>query len=416
MEITSGRTENGLELTLKGRLDASWADHLSSALEEAIRGGNDRLRIDMAAVAFMSSAGIRVLVKFYKQLQRINGSLAVSRPSEAVCGVLDLAGLGMLLEVPSATAALGEQVSGTRLERAGGVLEVFEDARGAHLTCRVVGEPELLSSCTFAAEDCHVIRFAPSMFGLGLGALGASFADCRGRFGEFLAVAGAAAYLPTDGAGVPDYVVSTGALVPELSVLYALVCEGAFSHLIRFEASAERGRMSLSDLVVGSLEIVDADVVGMVAVAESAGLVGAALRRSPALEAAGSVRFGSPEIRDWLSLTTERAYGRSLVVAVGVAARKHRVELDPFLRPIGRKSDSPAGHFHAAAFSYRAFERGRLDLRRTVASLFEAESLEGVLHLLSDDREISGVGESEFVRGACWIGPLAAISRDGASS
>src|SRR5262245_3286836 len=169
MEITSGRTESGLELTLKGRLDASWADHLSTALEEAIRGGDDRLRIDMAAVPFMSSAGIRVLIKFYKQLQRINGSLAVSRPSDAVRGVLDLAGLGMLLGVPSAPAALGERVSGTRLERAGGVLEVFEDTPGARLTCRVVGEPTLLSSCTFAAEDCHVIRFAPSTFGLGVG-------------------------------------------------------------------------------------------------------------------------------------------------------------------------------------------------------------------------------------------------------
>src|SRR5262249_9891187 len=151
----------------------------------------------------------------------------------------------------------------------------------ARLTCRVVGEPTLLSSCTFAAADCHVIRFAPSTFGLGLGALGANFADCRGRFGEFLAVAGAAAYLPTDRAGVPDYLVSAGALVPELSVLYALVCEGGFSALVRFEASAERGRISLSNLVGEGLEIVDADVLGMVVVAESAGLVGAALRRSP---------------------------------------------------------------------------------------------------------------------------------------
>jgi anti-anti-sigma factor len=415
MEISSQRTENGLELTLAGRLDASWADHLSGALEEAIRGGADRLRIDMAAVAFMSSAGIRVLVKFYKQLSRINGSLAVSRPSEAVRSVLDLAGLGMLLEAPSASPVAGEHVRGRRLERESGMLEVFEDTPRARLTCRAVGDPRLLSSCTFAVEDSRVIRFAASTFGLGLGALGASFADCRGRFGEFLAVAGSAAYLPTDGGGVPDYVVSTGALVPELSVLYALVCEGAFSHLVRFEASAERGRMSLGELVGVGLEIVDADVAGIVVVAESAGLVGAALRRSPALEAPGSVPFGSPEIRDWLSLTTERAYARSLVVAVGVAARNPRVELDPFLRPIGRKPQSPAGHFHAAAFSYRAFEKGRLDLQRTVASLFEAERLEGVLHLLADDREISGVGESEFVRGACWIGPVAAIARDGAS-
>ena len=37
---------------------------------------------------------------------------------------------------------------------------------------------------------------------------------------------------------------------------------------------------------------------------------------------------------------------------------------------------------------------------------FEHQTLQGVLHLLYDDRGISGAGESEFVRGACWVGPL----------
>jgi hypothetical protein len=30
-----------------------------------------------------------------------------------------------------------------------------------------------------------------------------------------------------------------------------------------------------------------------------------------------------------------------------------------------------------------------------------------LLHLLTDDREFEGLGQSEFMRGACWIGPLA---------
>jgi hypothetical protein len=38
-----------------------------------------------------------------------------------------------------------------------------------------------------------------------------------------------------------------------------------------------------------------------------------------------------------------------------------------------------------------------------VTTLFEAETLQGVLHLLSDGREASGRQQSEFVRGACWM-------------
>jgi hypothetical protein len=29
------------------------------------------------------------------------------------------------------------------------------------------------------------------------------------------------------------------------------------------------------------------------------------------------------------------------------------------------------------------------------------------LHLLTDDREYEGLGQSDLMRGACWIGPIA---------
>jgi anti-anti-sigma regulatory factor len=45
----------------------------------------------------------------------------------------------------------------------------------------------------------------------------------------------------------------------------------------------------------------------------------------------------------------------------------------------------------------------------TASRLFELENLQGVLHLLNDERE-SGAGQSEFLRGACWIGSIAKIS------
>jgi hypothetical protein len=47
-----------------------------------------------------------------------------------------------------------------------------------------------------------------------------------------------------------------------------------------------------------------------------------------------------------------------------------------------------------------------------VSTLFEAETLQGVLHLLSDSRDIVGVGDSEFVRGACWVAPITEIVAD----
>ena len=146
----------------------------------------------------------------------------------------------------------------------------------------------------------------------------------------------------------------------------------------------------------------------MVMVAESAGLMGAALRRSPALRASESAPFVYPQIREWLSFAAERAYSRSLALVAGVAANAGRPALAPLVRPL-HKGPWPAGHFHAAAFSYRPLQKGELDVRTTVATLFEAETLQGVLHLLGDGREIVGAGQSEFIRGACWVGPVTKI-------
>ena len=134
-------------------------------------------------------------------------------------------------------------------------------------------------------------------------------------------------------------------------------------------------------------------------VGEAAALVGAALRQSPAHAGAADL-FAFPAIRSRLTFTTERAFARSLTLAVGIVARSPKPQLRPLDKSLGL-----FGHFHAAAFSFGPLKRGRIDLKETVANLFETESLLGVLHLLNDTREVTGIGQSEFIRGACWTGP-----------
>ena len=408
MEITARRAGEWLELAVTGRLDAYWADHLGRALEEAIRDGADHIRLDLSGVSFVSSVGLRVLVRFYKRLDGINGSLAVSNPSEVVKRVLELAGLDTLLARASLTTRPVPPPSVARtVERDGARLEIFELAGDASLRCRVIGAPERLVSDGFSAADCRVVAFPEGTLGVGVGAFGHGFADCEARFGEFLAAAGAAAYLPTDGTNVPDYLVATEALVPELEVLYALVCEGRLAALVRFEAAPGEGGVPLATLVDACLEVAGHEAAAIVIVAESAGLVGAALRRSPARGTAATP-FAFPDIRDWLSFTPEGAHPRSVALVVGVATRAPHVALAPLVRPLGRPG-APAGHFHAAAFSYRPLPRGPIELAPTVSTLFQAETLQGVLHLLHDDRDIAGAGDSRFVRGACWVGPITEV-------
>ena len=213
-------------------------------------------------------------------------------------------------------------------------------------------------------------------------------------------------YFTANPGGVLD---GNGKLVPEVNVLYGLRCEGAFSHLVRFETSSAEGPISLAELVRNALEISGAPAIGMVMVVESAGLVGPALRRSPAgATGEADAPFKYPEVRSWLSFSTERLYSRSLALISGVATSSECAPLASLLRPLGTGA-WPMGHFHAAAFSYRPLQKGSIDLKTTVTTLFETETLQGVLHLLTDDRVAAGPQQSEFVRGACWIGAASEI-------
>lgn len=413
MEITEHSLGVELEMRVKGRLDSSWADPLALRLEETIRGGRHRIVLNLAEVTYLSSAGIRVLIKFYKQLQGIQGSFVISAPSEQVKTVLDLAGLSTLLFAGTADdlAPVPVAKESWQFEREHATFEAFEYVAGAALTCRAIGDPTLLQNCRFAEEHCRALSFPENEFAVGLGAFGNGFADCRNRFGEFLAAAGAAAYLPTDGTNIPDYLVKAETFVPVVEVLYGLTCAGQFAHLIRFEAKKEALAVALTDLVKVGLEIAGTETAGMVMVVESAGLTGAALRRSPVRQAAEPSLFAHPQIREWLSFTAERAYSRSLAVVAGVATHAAPPALAPFVRPLD-KHPQLAGHFHAAAFSHRPLKKGELDVKTTVATLFESETLQGVLHLVGDSREIVGAGQSEFVRGACWVGPITAIGAE----
>jgi hypothetical protein len=243
--------------------------------------------------------------------------------------------------------------------------------------------------------------FAAGRIALGVGALGANAADCAPRLGEFLAVEGVAAFQPSDGSSRPDFVVSEGGLRPEGHLLCGLVGEGSFPLLARFEADREKRMIPLAEVARTALTLAGTPVAVFAALAETAGLVGASLRRSPV--SGDGDRFAFPQIRDWLSFTTERAFRETTTLLVGVVARPDTA-FAPLLRPLG--GPDLQAHIHAAVFPYRPLRKGPIELRKSVTDLFESQGLQAVLHLLADRREFSGAGDSEFRRGAVWVAPV----------
>src|SRR5262245_56757033 len=118
MEITRQREGKFTEVVVKGRLDGYWANHLTTAHEEVVRGGGDHLRLNLAGVNYISSMGLGVLTQYYQKLRGINGSFVVSNPSEPVKRILEMTGLGGLLIDESAEPVFATAPeTGRRIER-----------------------------------------------------------------------------------------------------------------------------------------------------------------------------------------------------------------------------------------------------------------------------------------------------------
>ena len=411
MEIIPQTFEAHHEFRLKGRLDANWADHVGNAIESAIRAGHHHIHLDFSQVDYLSSAGIRILLKYFKQLQAARGVLRVVRPNESILSLLQLSGIaGSLLADGKAPVTQKTLLGTSKWDRNGVKFESHDQTATRGFVGRLLGHPEAFATGQLSANDCTPLRLDSELIGLGLGAFGQKSSDCRARFGEFLAVSGSALVQPTDGSSVPDFQLTHDQFVPEVNVLYGLSAAGEFSRLLRFEAaSTESGVITLADLVEQALAHLQVHAAGFVVVAESACVVGATLRQSPAL-ANGESPWNFPAIRDWLSFTTERNNERHLALIVGFVAYKPEPDYSAFLRRIG-PGTAAQGHFHAALFGYRPLPKGNINLRDTISNLLGNESARAVMHLLSDDREFEGVGQTELMRGACWLGPIGEFRR-----
>ena len=90
-ELTITSTDDGARLDLAGELDTHTAPQLVDQLD-GVADGVD-LVVGLAAVAFISSAGLAALLNAQRRLAESGGSLVVEAPSPAVSRLIELSGV-----------------------------------------------------------------------------------------------------------------------------------------------------------------------------------------------------------------------------------------------------------------------------------------------------------------------------------
>jgi hypothetical protein len=229
--------------------------------------------------------------------------------------------------------------------------------------------------------------------------------DVRPRFGEFVAAAGCLAWLPGDGSDTPDFLEQEDRFVPRLHVIQALRGSGSFSHLLRFRPETKGCCLNLSDMFLQVFQTTQSNAAAMIVLAEVEGLVGTALARSPGLIQAGDRPGEFPEIRNWLAFCGERVHRQAMALLVAFASRDPVHGTVPHLSALPARPEIRA-HAHAVVLPFRSLPQGLLELEPSMRAVFDENEPRGILHLLEDSRPVMGLGQSAFMRGACWCAPV----------
>jgi anti-sigma B factor antagonist len=99
MQINEQREPGAVVLALAGRLDSNTCGDLEKTLLGVIDGGEAAVVVDFAELAYVSSAGLRVLLMAAKRLRAGNGKLALCGLSDNIREVFSMSGFDKILPI-----------------------------------------------------------------------------------------------------------------------------------------------------------------------------------------------------------------------------------------------------------------------------------------------------------------------------
>jgi len=92
-------------ISISGRVDAMTAMELEEALMASYGKGNRKFLLDCSNLTYISSAGLRILLKVYKQIKPMNGVIALSTLQPHVADIFNLTGFNRILPIHDTLAS-----------------------------------------------------------------------------------------------------------------------------------------------------------------------------------------------------------------------------------------------------------------------------------------------------------------------
>lgn len=91
MEITEEKRGNVKIVGLRGRLDANSSPLAEKRLQGFIEQGEERIVLDLSELTYISSLGLRIFIATAKNIQKVNGKLALAGLNDHIYEIFKIA-------------------------------------------------------------------------------------------------------------------------------------------------------------------------------------------------------------------------------------------------------------------------------------------------------------------------------------
>ncbi|WP_321402029.1 STAS domain-containing protein [Maridesulfovibrio sp.] len=256
MEIAVRRHGDTVVVGMGGRVDAYGSGELDRTLENILADENLAcVAFDMTDVGYLSSAGIRSIVRTMKILRSRNGALAICALCSYCRNVLETAGMTRSLNIfPTRSEAITFLQSvhwerqalenWDRMEIADSPIGKFRFIPGenSQAELKVIGSVADIFHSRVDEGRIFSRRFSQTEYSIGVGGLGEVPDDYMKVLGSMITIGGTMGWLPTDGHDLADFLVprnDTGSVM--IRTPFNLTLAGGFNEYIMFESSEEGG-------------------------------------------------------------------------------------------------------------------------------------------------------------------------------
>lgn len=110
MEVMISQEDDMVNVAVRGRLDAVTAPDFQQQVQSCIDNGRTRFIIDLTALEYISSAGLRSMLFLAKKLKVCRGELALCGLTGMVKEVFAISGFSTILAIYPNAAEAGRQI------------------------------------------------------------------------------------------------------------------------------------------------------------------------------------------------------------------------------------------------------------------------------------------------------------------